>query len=441
MLSRRTALGSTATDGHLMPKTPQPDMRFFFPDSQDQVDPNFDFISEEHAIHRIRQRDDRYAHEILASRPFDGLLISKSIVDGHGGRGASRYSTGSRNRLYRERARDFFRLRNEHNDVLIMGDCGAFTYVSDDEPPYSVSEVADFYEHCALDWGVAPDHIVFGFVRPGGIAQPDQISEWSRRQRITILNAAKFIDEVSKRKSPFEPIAVAHGWSAETYADSVEQLQSIGYERIAMGGMVPLRTPDILATLEVVYPVLAQDTQLHLLGITRVEEMQSFARLGVKSFDSTSPFRQAFKDNRDNYYTIDGSYVAIKVPQVDGNASLKRAVKSGVVDQRRAFVLERSCLESLRSYDRGETRIENALAALQKYSQLINAPDRTDDYRRTLKDQPWKTCTCGICERVGIEVIIFRGSERNKRRGFHNLSVFRQRLQRFGFESLRTVQE
>jgi hypothetical protein len=27
-------------------------------------------------------------------------------------------------------------------------------------------------------------------------------------------------------------------------------------------------------------------------------------------------------------------------------------------------------------------------------------------------------------------VIIFRGSERNKRRGFHNLHVFRQRLDR-----------
>jgi hypothetical protein len=29
---------------------------------------------------------------------------------------------------------------------------------------------------------------------------------------------------------------------------------------------------------------------------------------------------------------------------------------------------------------------------------------------------------------VGVEVIIFRGSERNKRRGFHNLAVFRDRM-------------
>jgi aspartate-semialdehyde dehydrogenase len=31
---------------------------------------------------------------------------------------------------------------------------------------------------------------------------------------------------------------------------------------------------------------------------------------------------------------------------------------------------------------------------------------------------------------VGIDVAVFRGSERNKRRGFHNLCVFRQRLDR-----------
>ena len=36
-------------------------MQFFFPDSQDQVNPLFDMITEEHVPHRVRQRDDRYA--------------------------------------------------------------------------------------------------------------------------------------------------------------------------------------------------------------------------------------------------------------------------------------------------------------------------------------------------------------------------------------------
>jgi hypothetical protein len=43
---------------------------------------------------------------------------------------------------------------------------------------------------------------------------------------------------------------------------------------------------------------------------------------------------------------------------------------------------------------------------------------------RTLKDQPWKNCHCRVCETASIEVLIFRSSNRNKRRGFHNLGVY-----------------
>ena len=45
-------------------------MKFFFPDSQDQIDPDFDFETEERSPFRVRQRDDRYAHEVLADVPY-----------------------------------------------------------------------------------------------------------------------------------------------------------------------------------------------------------------------------------------------------------------------------------------------------------------------------------------------------------------------------------
>ena len=57
-------------------------MRFFFPDSQDQIDPTFDFTTEERSPLRVRQRDDLYIHEVLRARVIDGLLVSKAIVDG-----------------------------------------------------------------------------------------------------------------------------------------------------------------------------------------------------------------------------------------------------------------------------------------------------------------------------------------------------------------------
>jgi hypothetical protein len=49
---------------------------------------------------------------------------------------------------------------------------------------------------------------------------------------------------------------------------------------------------------------------------------------------------------------------------------------------------------------------------------------------RTLEDRPWNDCGCAICRAAGVEVIIFRGSNRNKRRGFHNLGVYHQHLGR-----------
>jgi hypothetical protein len=46
-------------------------------------------------------------------------------------------------------------------------------------------------------------------------------------------------------------------------------------------------------------------------------------------------------------------------------------------------------------------------------------------YRETLSDRPWEGCACSICSSAGIEVMLFRASNRNKRRGIHNLGVYK----------------
>ncbi len=96
---------------------------------------------------------------------------------------------------------------------------------------------------------------------------------------------------------------------------------------------------------------------------------------------------------------------------------------------------------TLRAFDHGEASTQDALDALDAYNAIAGAGEKRSyrsAYTRTLETAPWRTCTCGICEEIGIEVAIFRGSERNKRRGFHNLAVFRKRLNDLGFPSLRT---
>src|SRR5262245_32713127 len=59
-------------------------MKFFFPDAQDLVDPSFDFETETRSDARLRHRDDQYAHEVFPEPPYDGLLVSRAIVEGHG---------------------------------------------------------------------------------------------------------------------------------------------------------------------------------------------------------------------------------------------------------------------------------------------------------------------------------------------------------------------
>lgn len=411
-------------------------MKFFFPDSQDLVDPSFDFDTETRAQFRLRLRDDQYAHEVFPDPPFDGLLVSKAIVEGVG-TGTAKYTLAQRHRLRRLGVREFLRvplLRDRRIETL--GDCGAFSYVRQEEPPFTVSEVVEFYDECGFDQGISVDHVILAYLPdaddplPG--MEPAVVAEHRRRQTLTVELAQEFWELHRRQGCRFTPLGVAQGWSPGSYAHAVEQVQQIGYRRIALGGMVPLKTGEILASLEAVAAVRRPDVTFHLLGVTRTEHVEAFKRYGVTSFDSTSPLLQAFKDNRDNYHTERRTYTAIRVPQVEGNPRLQRSITAGKVDQERARTLERACLEGLRAFDAGRVSVDQVLEPLAAYERLYEGKEqvRTAAYRELLEDRPWKECPCEVCRTLGIEVVIFRGAERNRRRGFHNLFVFYQRLRR-----------
>jgi hypothetical protein len=404
-------------------------MDFYFPDSQDQIDPRYDFVEEEHPPFHVRQRDDQYAHEALDLPGFDGVLVSKGIVDGVGG-SSGRYTVAQRHRMYRIGVRRFFRLPG---GMKTLGDCGAFSYVDEAEPPLTPDDAIDFYEGCRFDAGISVDHVILAYRSEDQptLLEEDEDDPWRRRQQVTLDYAERFLHRHRARRCRFEPVGAAQGWSPSSYASSVDQLQRMGYSRIALGGMVPLKTHQILEVLTAVSEVRSAATQFHLLGVTRTERLADFRSFGVTSFDSTSPFRQAFMDDRDNYHWPGRHYTAVRVPPVGGNAKLKRRVKSGEVDQGRALQLESACLQQLRALDRGHSDdIDAALEILADYHTLFDQRDRVDVYRRLLEDQPWKQCTCGICAKAGIEIAIFRGTERNKRRGFHNIAVFAETLAR-----------
>jgi hypothetical protein len=404
-------------------------MKFFFPDAQDLVDPSFDFDTETRSEQRVRHRDDEYAHEVLASPPYDGMLVSKAIVEGHGEEGG-RYTLAQRHRLLREGVRDFFRLTKR--PIEVMGDCGAFTYVKEKVPPVSVDEVIDFYEACGIDYGVSVDHIILAFKPELDNCIPglDVVPEiWRERQDITLDLAATFLERHRARKCRFCPIGVSQGWSPRSHATCVARLQEMGYRYIGLGGMVALKSNDILACLNAVADVRHPETRLHLFGVTRCEHINAFSAFGVVSFDSTSPLRQAFKHDRENYYTAEKLYAAVRVPQVEGNNKLQQRIISGAVKQEEARRLEQACLKALKAYDRNGKALDKTLLLLNEYDQVHDGrKDRTADNRSVLQDQPWKRCPCEICRQLGIHVVLFRGAERNRRRGFHNLFVTYRRV-------------
>ncbi len=409
-------------------------MKYFLPDSQDLVDPSFDFERETRSIDRMRQRDDQYAHEVFSTPAYDGVLVSKGIVDGGGAGATTRYTIAQRQRLLRLGAREFFRLEGEHSKTMpVMGDCGAFTYFREKTPPFTVDAVLDFYTNCEFDLGISVDHVILDFDArwddPSIKGGPP--AEWVERQQLTLELADEFLTKHRKAKLRFEPLGVAQGWSPASYAHSVEVLQKIGYEYIAVGGMVPLRTPQVMASLERIAGVRRPATKLHLLGITRLENVERFQEYGVASLDSTSPLRQAFKDDKDNYYTLDRTYTAIRIPQIDANPSLLRRIKSGAIRQEVARKHELASLKAMREFDAGRLSVSDTVDVLRAYELVFDSEhDHSDVYREVLEARPWAQCACDVCKSLSYHVILFRGAERNRRRGFHNIWTFYRRLQR-----------
>ena len=55
-------------------------LKFFLPDWEDRIDPNFDFVNDKFSPKHKKNsyKNDIYAHEILEN-PYDGILISLSL--------------------------------------------------------------------------------------------------------------------------------------------------------------------------------------------------------------------------------------------------------------------------------------------------------------------------------------------------------------------------
>jgi hypothetical protein len=425
-------------------------MKFLYSDTQDYVDPEYDFLNDRSSPGRERYWTDVYAHELMQPAPYDGLLVSMSAVRQANGVASSkvRYSTREEQRLLRDGARRFLRFGGaQFKDAMLMGDCGAFAYVEHPVPAYSPEEVVEFYTETGFTHGVSPDHIIFDCDLSN---PPERAVNPAVRQRfaITLANAEVFFGLVQREGAPFEPLGSVQGWSPKSMAEAAHRLERMGYRYLAIGGLVPLKVEAIKAVLSEIRQRIKPETNLHLLGFAKADSIGEFTGFGVTSFDSTSPLIRAFKDNKANYYSerSDGKlayYTAIRIPQAIENARLMQGVKRGMFSAEDLHRRERTALTELRVFDGGGSNVDATLNAVMDYHQFLVRGDGTDTQkqdkqlsktaalvRRTLEDQPWKDCTCDVCRKIGVEVIIFRSSNRNKRRGFHNLGVYHRHLRK-----------
>lgn len=422
-------------------------MRFIWADALDLVDPGYDFVRDRNAAGRAPYWDDRYPHELMGYAPYDGVLVSRGIVGGPKVKG--KYTEAQASRFRRVGARRFLRLEGPGLQHLpIFGDCGAFTYHNEDAPPYSSEETAEFYDDGQFTHGCSVDHIIFDFDETVSGMEGGR-EEVRRRFDITLENAAAFLKATRQMSGPFQPLGVIQGWSPDSMAEAARRLVAMGYDYLALGGTVPLKSRQIKACLVAIRSAVPASTRLHILGFAKANEIDTFATYNITSFDTTSPLIRAFKDAKANYYLPNQKggisyYTAVRVPQAIENTKLVRLAKRGDLDQERLVSLERRALAALRAFDRDECGVEDTLDAVLEYAvpaefgaAIEHLPvsgsieSLRERYSKTLTDRPWRRCGCPICRDLGIEVVIFRATNRNKRRGFHNLGVFRDHVSRY----------
>lgn len=385
-------------------------LRYFIPEWDDLVDPDYDFATDTHSGGTGDWSNQVYAHQMYREPNYDGLLISKVVAE---------KSKKKKERINELGVHRFLRVPR---DFPIMGDCGAFGYIKEDVPPYTTDEILDYYTRLDFDLGVSVDHLIVTAT----------MAQMRQRYDLTIQNAEDFLKEHRKRGLSWTPIGAVQGWDPKSYAEAARQYVAMGYDYIALGGLVRSSTEEILRVLNEVTKVVPSHVSMHLFGVARLNAVSEFVKLGVNSIDSASYLRQAWMRTKQSYVLPNGeSYAALRIPEAGKSFRAKHMREHPDLSDARITELERNALTTVRAYAAKKGGLEDALDALMEFDRFVTS-DREDlapHYRRTLEDRPWEQCGCEICRRDGVEVMIFRGNNRNRRRGFHNTYAFFRLMQ------------
>jgi hypothetical protein len=410
---------------------------YFFPDWDDYVTEPF---VHETADEEPTLRKKMYAHEIFGAKntPYDGMLVSL----------AQRYTgKGTLSRLDADKAKrnDLRKKMKIPEKLLLFGDCGAFSYIFEDKPPFSPEEAARLYHRFGFDVGASVDHIPVPeiMIENGkGILVRQVLTESERRKRmeLTAENAERFLLVCRKRRYSFIPLGVIQGLNTKSYVRYVDEYIDMGYRHIALGGLVPKSDSEILEICCAVRNAIQTRTRtekenvwLHLFGILRPKLQSCFRLLGVSSFDSASYLRKAWLRSDQNYLSSDGSrwYSTIRVP-ISSSKRLQEGAEEHDISNENLREMENRCLVALSNFDGTVKTHQEVVESVNEYGPLLERRGEENHFiekhEALLIDRPWEQCRCPVCRSMGIDVAVFRGTGRNKRRGFHNTWVLYHKI-------------
>jgi len=381
-------------------------MKYFLPEWDDKVDPKYEFLRDKHSESH-KKGGDVYLWDIFGPEkvPIDGLLLSRMTLVNDNFK-----ETEKCRQILIQGVHKYYHFFGE-----VLGDCGAWGYIEEERPPFESKETLEYYMKSGFDYGTSIDHLILPQVRK------KDPKEGEKRFNLVINNARDMYDiwqSEEKFQKSVRLIGIAQGWDATSYRKAVREILQIGYDYIGIGGIAKYPSEKIIDILRAVsYEVQRYEKKkkrridLHLFGVARLNIIPTLTRLGVSSIDSAGPLRRAWLGRQRNYKHFKGEeYAAIRVRFLSENDPSKG--------------LEKEVLSALRLYDEGRIQLDKVLMLLEEFEEKTGGKVPVKDYRRTLEDEPWKHCECPICSDLKIEVMIFRGNNRNRRRGFHNVFAF-----------------
>ena len=411
---------------------------YFFPDWDDYVREPFVHETDDEVDAASQER--LYAHEIFGAddTPYNGMLVSLAQI--HTGKGAlSRLDPETADRG------DLRKQMKIPDSLLLFGDCGAFSYASKDKPPFSPEEAARLYHRLGFDVGASVDHIPLPEIvveNENGDLVRRELTEDERRQRmrLTARNAELFLAARRQHGYRFVPFGVIQGLDVRSFVRYVHDYIDMGYQHIALGGLVPKPDSEILSICCAVRAAIQSRTRtekenvwLHLFGILRPKIQPMFRLLGVSSFDSASYLRKAWLRSDQNYLAPDGNgwYTAIRVP-ISSSKRVRESAEQKNIPEDKLREMETRCLEALSNFDGSRKSHREVVEAVNAYGPLLERRGEDNHFiekhEALLAARPWEKCRCPICRDMGIDVAVFRGTGRNKRRGFHNTWVLYHKI-------------